>query len=127
MIDLKLKNNDLYLDRTRNLAIAKDVELVRQNIILALNLLNGKYYYDSERGVDWYQFMQNTGNVAITIFITDYLYSIDGVAKVYSIMPTIDQNRKMVIRGVIEDDSGNLIRMQETLVSDFNLEVEERG
>ena len=111
MINFKLKNNDVFLDATRNLAVAKDGELVKQNILISLNLLNGKFYYDSERGIDWYQFMQNTSPSIVAIFLTDYLYSIPGVAKVYSIAPKIDQNRKMIVNGVLEDNFENLIQL----------------
>jgi hypothetical protein len=116
MIDLKIKNNDLIINKNRKLELASDSEISLQRIYLSLALLQGDFFYDVNQGIPYYDLLSeqtNNEKSSLIVYIIDYLYKLSFVEKVYSINVDIDsKSRTLVISGVIVDVYGKTILLQ---------------
>jgi hypothetical protein len=106
MIDIKLVNNDFSINASRSLALIANSELVKQKVYISLKLEQGSYYYNSDAGMPWNDFIsQSIDQKIFIIFLIRYLYEVSGVAKVYKIMTDVNREKRIAtVNGVIEDN-----------------------
>ena len=112
MQDIKLSDNDFSIDAGRSLALQSDSKLVLQKMYIMLKLEVGTYFFDSNAGIPWTNFLQqNIGQNIIAVYLTRYLYEIPGVSKVYSLSVVSDAGRDVTISGTVEDDFGKTVQI----------------
>lgn len=83
--------NDLYLDRTGNLAVAADLEAVRQGCEQAMKAQRGEMYFAKDEGIPTLQVVWDRYNpVQFEAAAREALLAVPNVTKVLSINAAIN-------------------------------------
>lgn len=99
MKDLKLDldTHDLYI-ANYDLALADDIERVRQSLTIRLKTFNGEWFLDTTQGVDYYNtvFVKTPNLSAIEAMFKSTILSTPDVNKLNSYTQTFDRKTRQI-------------------------------
>jgi len=101
---------DLHLDERGDLAMAEDLEDIRQRVIEALRFGAGEWYLDKNAGVSYLRdvFVRPVEVGAVTTILTDAIRAVDGVESVSGVQVELDtEARTMSYSATVHTDLGD--------------------
>ena len=102
---------DLHLDSRGNLAVASDLEDVRQRVVERLRFHSGQWYLDTQGGVPYRQeiFTRPVSAGLAAALITDQISQVAGVEAVRDVVATINASeRRLTYRATVNTPFGEM-------------------
>ena len=110
--------NDIYLDETGNIAIAKGNDLTVANVYHAIELNLSEYSFNTLLGIDWRNYLNSNkpqGN-RIKIAVIKAILSVNGVNRIANFnMDILRETRQLIIDVTIILNDGTSVPILRTI------------